>query len=110
MQSAMNSSYGPVPPVTDTVAALEEAIWYHVRYSLGKAWQSLSKRDLFVAVALGVGGRMVDKKFETAARDHKADVQSLYYVSMGFLIGRFFGTKLQKLGLLDFCQEDLLRM
>ena len=51
----MNSSYGPVPPVTDTVAALEEAIWYHVRYSLGKAWQSLSKRDLFVAVAKGNG-------------------------------------------------------
>src|SRR6266581_6099854 len=110
MQSAMNSSYGPVPPVTDTVAALEEAIWYHVRYSLGKAWQSLSKRDLFVAVALAVRDRMVDKMFETAARYHKADVKRLYYVSMEFLIGRLLGTNLQNLGLLDLCQEALMRM
>jgi len=110
MQSPMNSSYGPVPPVTDTVAALEEAIWYHVRYSLGKAWQSLSKRDLFVAVALAVRDRMVDKMFETAARYHKADVKRLYYVSMEFLIGRLLGTNLQNLGLLDLCQEALMRM
>src|SRR5262245_15282882 len=110
MQSAMNPSYGPVPPVTATVAALEEAIWYHVRYSLGKAWQSLSRRDLFVAVALAVRDRMVDKMFETTARYHQADAKHLYYVSMEFLIGRLLGTNLQNLGLLDVCQEALLRM
>src|SRR5713226_3506437 len=110
MQSAMNSSYGPVPPVTDTVAALEESICHHVRYSLAKAWQSLSKRDLFVAVALAVRDRMVDKMFETAARYRKADAKRLYYLSMEFLIGRLLGTNLQNLGLLDVCQEALLRM
>jgi len=110
MQSAMNPSSVHVPPVTDTVAALEEAIWRHVRYSLGKAWQSLSKRDLFVAVALAVRDRMVDKMFETAARYRQANAKRLYYVSMEFLIGRLLGTNLQNLGLLEMCQEALLRM
>ena len=110
MQSAMNPPHMQHPPLTDTVDALEEAICHHVRYSLGKAWQSLSKRDLFVAVALAVRDRMVDKMFETAARYRKADAKRLYYLSMEFLIGRLLGTNLQNLGLLDLCQEALLRM
>src|SRR6266436_6422132 len=107
MQSAMNPSYVQVPPITDTVDALEEVICRHVRYSLGKAWQSLSKRDLFVAVALAVRDRMVDKMFETAARYRQADAKRLYYLSMEFLIGRLLGTNLQNLGLLEVCQEAL---
>ena len=98
------------PTLHDTVDALEESICHHVRYSLAKAWPSLSKRDLFVAVALAVRDRMVDKMFETAARYRKADAKRLYYLSMEFLIGRLLGTNLQNLGLLEVCQEALLRM
>src|SRR5437762_4252591 len=102
--------HAPNPTLHDSVAELEEAICHHVRYSLGKAWPSLSKRDLFVAVALAVRDRIVDKMFETAARYRKADAKRLYYVSMEFLIGRLLGTNLQNLGLLEVCQEALLRM
>src|SRR3954469_18755896 len=99
MQSPTPPTLIHKPTLTDTVAALEEAICHHVRYSLGKAWQNLSKRDLFVAVALAVRDRMVDKMFETAARYRQADAKRLYYVSMEFLIGRLLGTNLQNLGL-----------
>src|ERR687888_2642136 len=102
--------HAPNSTLHDTVDALEESICHHVRYSLAKAWQSLSKRDLFVAVALAVRDRMVDKMFETAARYRKADAKRLYYLSMEFLIGRLLGTNLQNLGLLEVCQEALLRM
>src|SRR5215471_4328480 len=98
------------PTLHDSVEALEESICHHVRYSLAKAWQSLSKHDLFVAVALAVRDRMVDRMFETAARYRKADAKRLYYLSMEFLIGRLLGTNLQNLGLLEVCQEALLRM
>jgi hypothetical protein len=98
------------PALHDSVEALEESICHHVRYSLAKAWQSLTKRDLFVAVALAVRDRMVDRMFETAARYRKADAKRLYYLSMEFLIGRLLGTNLQNLGLLEVCQETLLRM
>jgi starch phosphorylase len=110
MQSPTNPAPVHQPTLTDTVEAIEEAICHHVHYSLGKAWQSLSKRDLFVAVALAVRDRMVDKMFETAARYRKADAKRLYYLSMEFLIGRLLGTNMQNLGLLDVCQEALLRM
>jgi len=103
-------AYNYKPTLHDSVEALEESICHHARYSLAKAWQSLSKRDLFVAVALAVRDRMVDRMFETAARYRKADAKRLYYLSMEFLIGRLLGTNLQNLGLLEVCQETLLRM
>src|SRR5262245_27692811 len=110
MQSAMNLPYPHIPPMAETADALEEAVCRHVRYSLGQAWQNLSKRDLFVAVVLAVRDRMVDKMFETEARYRAANAKRLYYLSMEFLIGRLLGTNLQNLGLLDLCQEALMRM
>src|SRR5262249_60544601 len=61
-------------------------------------------------LARAVPDRMVDKMFETTARYHEANAKHLYYVSMEFLIGRLLGTNLQNLGLLDLCQEALMRM
>ena len=109
MQSPTNPAPAHKPTLTDTVEAIEEAIGHHVHYSLGKAWQSLSQRDLFVAVALAVRDRMVDKMFETAARYRKADAKRLYYISMEFLIGRLLGTNLQNLGLLSHEEQHSLR-
>src|SRR5438128_2111210 len=110
MQSPTNPAPAHKPALTDTVEAIEEAVYQQLHYSLGKAWQNLSPRDLFVAVALAVRDRMVDKMFETAARYRKADAKRLYYLSMEFLIGRLLGTNMQNLGLLEVCQEALLRM
>lgn len=110
MQSPTHLLYPARSESTDPVDAFEAAICHHVRYSLGKAWQSLSTRDLFVAVALAVRDRMVDVMFETAARYRKANAKRLYYLSMEFLIGRLLGTNLLNLGLLDICHDALLRM
>lgn len=110
MQSPTHPAYRPQPPACDTVETFEESICNHVRYSLGKVWQNLSQRDLFVAVALAVRDRLIDQMFETAARYRKADAKRLYYLSMEFLIGRLLGTNLQNLGLHTICEEALLRM
>jgi starch phosphorylase len=100
----------PHPPARDTVDTFEESICNHVRYSLGTAWQNLSQRDLFVAVALSVRDRLIDRMFETASRYRKADAKRLYYISMEFLLGRLLGNNLQNMGLNDICEEALLRM
>ncbi|MGE3536816.1 MAG: glycogen/starch/alpha-glucan phosphorylase [Candidatus Tectimicrobiota bacterium] len=110
MQSPTHPSYTAHLTFPDPVTALEEAICHHVRYSLGKAWQSLSRQDLFIAVALAVRDRMVDTMFDTAARYRKANAKRLYYLSMEFLLGRLLGTNLLNLGLLELCHETLLRM
>ena len=110
MQSPTHPAYMPHPPARDTVDTFEESICNHVRYSLGTAWQNLSQRDLFVAVALSVRDRLIDRMFETASRYRKADAKRLYYISMEFLLGRLLGNNLQNMGLNDICEEALLRM
>jgi glycogen phosphorylase len=91
----------------DSVSALHDSICRHVRYSLGKECHNLSGHDLFLAVALAVRDRLVDKMLETEERYQKADVKRLYYLSMEFLMGRSLRNNLSNLGILDRCQEAL---
>jgi glucan phosphorylase len=74
--------------MTDTVAAFAASIRQHVRYSLGKKWQKLSDRDLFMAIALTLRDWMVDRMLATEERYQKAQAKRLYYLSMEYLIGR----------------------
>jgi starch phosphorylase len=96
--------------LANTASALQDSIFQHVRYSLGKDWQNLSGRDLFMATALAARDRLVDRMLETEARYQKADVKRLYYLSIEFLIGRSLENNLCNLGILDLCQEALMQL
>jgi starch phosphorylase len=96
--------------MTDTVAAFAASIRQHVRYSLGKKWQKLSDRDLFMAIALTLRDWMVDRMLATEERYQKAQAKRLYYLSMEYLIGRSLANNLSNLGLLEQCRETLLAM
>src|ERR687887_2409817 len=93
--------------VANTASALQDSIFQHVRYSLGKDWQHLSGRDLFMATALAARDRLLDRMLETEARYQKADAKRLYYLSIEFLIGRSLENNLCNLGILDLCQGAL---
>jgi glycogen phosphorylase len=95
---------------TDTVAAFAASIQQHVRYSLGKRWEKLSNRDLFMAIGLTVRDWMVDRMLATEERYQKAHAKRLYYLSMEYLIGRSLANNLSNLGLLEQCRETLLAM
>ena len=95
---------------TDTVAAFAASIRQHVRYSLGKKWERLSDRDLFMAIALTVRDWMVDRMLATEERYQKAQAKRLYYLSMEYLIGRSLANNLSNLGLLEQCRETMLEM
>jgi starch phosphorylase len=94
----------------DTAYAFETSIRQHVRYSLGKRWEKLSSRDLFMAIALTVRDWMVDRMLATEERYQKADAKRLYYLSMEYLIGRSLANNLSNLGLLEQCRESLLEI
>jgi starch phosphorylase len=96
--------------LADSVSALRDSICQHVRYSLGKERHNLSGHDLFLAVALAVRDRLVDRMLETEERYQKADAKRLYYLSMEFLMGRALGNNLSNLGILDRCQEALRKI
>ena len=88
-------------------AELQEAIARHARYSLCKAAQDISARDLFEAVALTVRDRLVDGMLETEYRYEQLDPKRLYYLSIEFLIGRSLRNNLANLEILDLCREAL---
>ena len=86
---------------------LQDAIARHARYSLCRAAQEISARDLFQAVALAVRDHLVDGMFETERRYEQLDSKRLYYLSIEFLIGRSLRNNLTNLGILDLCREAL---
>jgi starch phosphorylase len=88
-------------------AELHDAIGRHARYSLGKAAEDISARDLFQAVALAVRDRLVDGMLATERRYDQLDSKRLYYLSIEFLIGRSLRNNLTNLGILDLCRETL---
>jgi starch phosphorylase len=90
--------------------AFAASIRQHVRYSLGKRWETLSNHDLFMAIALTVRDWMVDSMLATEERYQKADAKRLYYLSMEYLIGRSLANNLSNLGLLEQCRESLVAM
>jgi glycogen phosphorylase len=94
----------------DPIAAFAASIRQHVRYSLGKRWEKLSDRDLFMAIALTVRDWMVDRMLATEERCHKARAKRLYYLSMEYLIGRSLANNLANLGLLEACRDTLVAM
>jgi glycogen phosphorylase len=93
-----------------SLAALQESIRHHVRYSLGKEWHHLSGKDLFMAIALAVRDRLVDGMLATEARYQQAQAKRLYYLSIEFLMGRSLGNNLSNLGLFETCQEALRQL
>jgi glycogen phosphorylase len=92
------------------MAAFTASMRQHIRYSLGKKWENLSNRDLFMAIALTVRDWMVDRMLATEERCQKAQAKRLYYLSMEYLIGRSLSNNLANLGLLEPCRQTLLEM
>jgi starch phosphorylase len=90
-----------------TPSALQESIYQHVRYRLGKEWEGLSRNDLFQAVSLAIRDRLVDRMIDTEQRYREKDAKRLYYLSMEFLMGQSLENNLYNLGLLEPCREAL---
>jgi starch phosphorylase len=92
---------------TDLVSDIQESICRHAKYSLGKAWTDLSRRERFTAVALAVRDRMMDGLLATEDRYIQKDPKRLYYLSIEFLIGQSLGNNLRNLGIREACRRAL---
>ncbi len=99
-----------IDKLSNSWSAIQESILRHLRYSLGKECKDpklLHHRDLFLALALSMRDRLLERRLETEARYQQANLKRLYYLSMEFLIGRSLGNNLQNLGIYDICKEAL---
>ena len=90
-----------------TRAWLDELLRRYARYTLGKKWEDLSKRDMLLALTLAVRERLLDAMIATEERYSQADAKRLYYLSLEFLIGRSLENNLCNLGILDESRETI---
>jgi starch phosphorylase len=94
----------------ETVAAFENSIRQHLKYSLGKNGRDLSRNDFFTAMSLAVRDRLIERLLDSELRYEKADAKRVYYLSMEFLMGRSLGNNLSNLGLFHLGARALQKM
>jgi glycogen phosphorylase len=92
-------------PEEISISAVEESIRRHVKYSLAKPWGDLSTNDLLAAVELSVRDLLVDRMLETQQRYRSADLKSLSYISIEFLIGQSLTSHLHNLRVFEPYRE-----
>ncbi|MGD0635977.1 MAG: glycogen/starch/alpha-glucan phosphorylase [Beijerinckiaceae bacterium] len=86
---------------------LREAILAKLIYAVGKDTKTASPHDWFVALALAVRDRIVDRWMSATRRTHQAGGKTVYYLSVEFLIGRLLFDGLVNLGLTETARDAL---
>src|SRR5471030_1843807 len=89
------------------VAELRAAILAKLAYSLGKDSSDASDHDWFMATALAVRDRIVDRWMDSTQRTDSAKKKQVYYLSIEFLIGRLLFDGLTNLRLVEPVREAL---
>jgi starch phosphorylase len=102
--------YNAPEPLANDPKSLQDSLYRHLRYSLGKEFGDKSIRDVYLALTLSLRDRLLEKLLETEARYEAVDAKRLYYLSMEFLIGRSLGSNLTNLDIFDACSAALMDM
>ncbi|MDD5746599.1 MAG: glycogen/starch/alpha-glucan phosphorylase [Candidatus Omnitrophica bacterium] len=80
------------------------------QYLLAKDQYSATKHDNFMAMAIAVRDRVVERWIVTQQRYHQQNLRRVYYLSMEFLIGRLLENNIINLGLREETRQSLEEM
>jgi glycogen phosphorylase len=86
---------------------LERAVLDHLMFSCSKDLRSATLLDVYLAVAHATRDRLVQRWIRTQRSYYRQDVKRAYYLSAEFLLGRFLGDNLRKLGLWEVAERGL---
>src|SRR5215470_10158029 len=89
------------------VAAFRTAILNKLTYMVAADANHAREHDWFVATALAVRDRIIDRWSETTRKAYRDGRKRVYYFSLEFLIGRLLFDALSNLGLVDTAREAL---
>src|SRR6201996_1459969 len=96
-----------LPSEDEDVATLRRALVAKLAYAVGKDPIVASNHDWFMATALTVRDRIVDRWFPSTRAIYNEKRKRVYYLSLEFLIGRLLGDALNNLGLTDTMRAAL---
>jgi starch phosphorylase len=80
---------------------LRDAILHKLTYDLGKSRLGARDRDWFIATALAVRDRIVDRWIDQTRASYEVGAKQVYYLSLEFLIGRLLRDNVSNLLLMD---------
>ncbi len=96
-----------LPSEEEDVATLRRALVAKLAYAVGKDPIVASNHDWFIATALTVRDRIVDRWFPSTRAIYNEKRKRVYYLSLEFLIGRLLADSLNNLGLTETMRAAL---
>jgi len=90
-----------------TPANLRSLILKHLEYTLGKDNFSITKHDIYLALAYAIRDLLVERWRDTQQTYYDQDAKRVYYISMEFMMGRSLGNSLINLDLVEEWKEVL---
>ncbi len=88
--------------------SLKNGILGHLEYTLAELPKHVdSEWEPYVALALAVRDRMIQRWIHTQDTYYERDAKRVYYLSLEYLMGRTLGNSLINMGLLDACVKAL---
>ncbi|MBV9538361.1 MAG: glycogen/starch/alpha-glucan phosphorylase [Acidisphaera sp.] len=89
------------PTQDEDVATLRRSVVAKLTYAVGKDPIAANDRDWFVAAALAVRDRMVDRWMASTRKTYTTGQKRVYYLSLEFLVGRLLYDGLNNLGIVE---------
>jgi len=96
-----------LPAQDEDIASLRRLIVAKMTYAIGRDPLVATDRDWFVATALAVRDRMVDRWLPATRIDYTRNRKRVYYLSLEFLLGRLLLDSMNNLGLTETMRAAL---
>jgi len=96
-----------LPADDEDITTLRRALVAKLAYAVGKDPITASNHDWFMATALTVRDRIVDRWFPSTRAIYTEKRKRVYYLSLEFLIGRLLADSLNNLGLTEVMRAAL---
>lgn len=90
-----------------TPSNLRRLILKHLEYTLGKDNFSITRHDIYLALAYSIRDLLVERWRDTQQTYYDQEAKRVYYISMEFMMGRSLGNSLINLDLVEEWQEVL---